>query len=110
MLKTLAYATLLSGALVGSSALGEDDPAIAKYGRDSRSDGCGQTRAPSGIKLVAMQDKAQWRAPKLIGVGVYGPDDKQLGKIDDILMDHTGAAQSVVIGVGGFLTGSARRT
>ena len=38
-----------------------------------------------------------------IGVDVYGPDDKQIGKIDDILMDHDGKAQTVVIGVGGFL-------
>ena len=36
-------------------------------------------------------------------MGVYGPDDKQIGKIDDILMDHDGEAQAVVIGVGGFL-------
>ena len=50
-----------------------------------------------------MQDKGQWRAPKLIGVDVYGPDNKQIGKIDDILMDHDGKAQAVVIGVGGFL-------
>ena len=39
----------------------------------------------------------------MIGVGVYGPDDKQIGKIDDLLMDHNGSAQTVVIGVGGFL-------
>ena len=38
-----------------------------------------------------------------MGVGVYGPDDKQVGKIDDLVMDHNGATQTVVIGVGGFL-------
>ena len=38
-----------------------------------------------------------------MGVGVYGPDDKQIGKIDDLVMDHNGATQTVVIGVGGFL-------
>jgi sporulation protein YlmC with PRC-barrel domain len=52
---------------------------------------------------VTKQEKTQWRAPKLVGVGVYGPDDKQIGKIDDLLMDRNGAAQTVVIGVGGFL-------
>jgi sporulation protein YlmC with PRC-barrel domain len=46
---------------------------------------------------------SQWRAPKLIGVGVYGPDDKQMGKIDDLLVDKNGSTQTVVIGVGGFL-------
>ena len=33
----------------------------------------------------------------------FTADDKQIGKIDDLLMDRNGAAQTVVIGVGGFL-------
>ena len=45
---------------------------------------------------------SQWRAPKLIGVGVYGPDDKQIGKIDDLLVDKNGSAKTIVIGVGGI--------
>ena len=45
----------------------------------------------------------EWRAPKLIGVTVYGPDDKKIGTIKDILISHDGAARLVVIGVGGFL-------
>lgn len=96
MLKTLAYATLFSAALVGSSALSADNPPVPK----------GQTpeAAPtSGVNFVTQQEKTQWRAPKLVGVGVYGPDDKQIGKIDDLLMDRNGSAQTVVIGVGGFL-------
>jgi sporulation protein YlmC with PRC-barrel domain len=52
---------------------------------------------------VTTQERAQWRAPKLVGVGVYGSDDKQIGKIDDILMNHDGKAETVVIGIGGFL-------
>jgi sporulation protein YlmC with PRC-barrel domain len=103
MLKTLAYATLFSTALVGSSALGEDNPAVPKNQPAQVQTAAADTRASSGIDFVTAQEKMQWRAPKLIGVGVYGPDDKQLGKIDDILMDHNGAAQTVVIGVGGFL-------
>ena len=106
MLKTLAYATLFSTALVGSSALGEDNPAVpknqpAQVQPDQMA--AADTRASSGIDFVTVQKKMEWRTPKLIGVGVYGPDDKQLGKIDDILMDHNGTAQTVVIGVGGFL-------
>ena len=52
---------------------------------------------------MTSQEKSQWRAPKLIGVGVYGSDDKQIGKIDDLLLDKNGSAQTIVIGVGGFL-------
>lgn len=45
----------------------------------------------------------QWRAPTLVGVAVYGPDDKRIGKIKDVLIDHNGAAQTIVIGIGGFV-------
>jgi hypothetical protein len=106
MLKTIAYATLFSTALVGSTALGEDNPAVPKNQPaqvQPDQTPSADTPAPSGVNFVTIQEKTQWRAPKLIGVGVYGPDDKQIGKIDDILMDHNGAAQTVVIGVGGFL-------
>ena len=96
MLKTLAYATLFSAVLIGPSAHGADNPTISK-------DQTSQALATSGVNFVTKQETTQWRAPKLVGVGVYGPDDKQIGKIDDLLMDRNGAAQTVVIGVGGFL-------
>jgi sporulation protein YlmC with PRC-barrel domain len=96
MLRTLAYATLLSTAVIGPSAFGADNPAAAN-------DQPPQAQAQSGVNFVTRQEKTQWRAPKLVGVGVYGPDDKQVGKIDDLVMDHNGATQTVVIGVGGFL-------
>jgi sporulation protein YlmC with PRC-barrel domain len=96
MLKTLAYATLFSTALVGSSAYAADNP-------PAPANPPAQTQAPSGVNFVTSQDKSQWRAPKLIGVGVYGSDDKQIGKIDDLLLDKNGSTQTIVIGVGGFL-------
>ena len=128
MLKTLAYATLFSTALAGSAAFAQQSPGSAansaapmkqepmkqdqaKPGQtsmqraqsDNSQPGAPNTQAPSGISFVTTQQETQWRAPKLIGVGVFGPDGKQMGKIDDILMDHDGAAQTVVIGMGGFL-------
>ena len=96
MLKTLAYTALCSAALIGSSAYGADNATVP-------ANQPAQAQAPSGVTFVAAQEKDQWRAPKLIGVGVYGPDDKQLGKIDDLLINRDGSAQTVVIGVGGFL-------
>ncbi len=96
MLRTLAYATLFSTAVLGPAAYGADNAAASK-------DQPAQVQAPSGVNFVPRQEKTQWRAPKLVGVGVYGPDDKQVGKIDDLVMDHDGATQTVVIGVGGFL-------
>ncbi len=44
-----------------------------------------------------------WRASKLSGVAVFGPDNKKVGSVTDVLMDHEGKANAIVIGVGGFL-------
>jgi sporulation protein YlmC with PRC-barrel domain len=96
MLRTIAYTALCSAALIGSSAYAADNAATPPNPAT-------QTQAPSGVNFVTSQDMSQWRAPKLIGVGVYGPDDKQMGKIDDLLVDKNGSTQTVVIGVGGFL-------
>jgi sporulation protein YlmC with PRC-barrel domain len=96
MLRTLAYTALCSAALIGPSAYGADNPTVP-------ANQPAQTQAPSGVSFVTSQEKTQWRAPKLIGLGVYGPDDKQIGKIDDLLVDRSGSAQTIVIGVGGFL-------
>jgi sporulation protein YlmC with PRC-barrel domain len=101
MLRTLAYTTLFSTALIGSSAYGADNPA-APANQPAQAQPA-QAQATSGVNFVTKQEETQWRAPKLVGVGVYGPDDKQIGKIDDLMMDRNGAAQTVVIGVGGFL-------
>ncbi len=80
-------------------------PAQAKSGQMSTPDAqpAANSKAPAGVTFVTNQAVTQWRAPKLVGVAVYGPDDKQIGKIKDVLIDHNGAAQAVVIGVGGFL-------
>src|ERR1700760_4098830 len=94
MLRTLAYTALCSAALIGSNAYAADNLAAPANA---------PAPAASGINFVTSQDMSQWRAPKLIGVGVYGPDDKQIGKIDDLLVDKNGSAKTIVIGVGGFL-------
>ena len=96
MLRTLAYTALCGATLVGSGAYAADNPAVPTAPPV-------QTQATTGVNFVTSQDKGQWRAPKLIGVGVYGPDDKQIGKIDDLILDKNGATRTIVIGVGGFL-------
>jgi sporulation protein YlmC with PRC-barrel domain len=121
MRKAFAYSTLFSTALLGSVALSQwagaaDNPTAPMKQEQTQSDktstpdaqpakeqAAASTQAPSGINFVMAQEKTQWRGPKLVGVAVYGADDKQIGKIDDILMSHEGKAETVVIGIGGFL-------
>jgi sporulation protein YlmC with PRC-barrel domain len=81
MLKKLGYAGLIGGALIAL-------PSLVQAADDT---------------FVKEQATDQWRASKLVGVAVMGPDQKKVGKIDDVLFDHDGNAQVIVIGVGGFL-------
>ena len=53
--------------------------------------------------FVQNQDSSEWRSSKLVGASVYGPDDKSIGSIDDLIVDEKGAIKAAVIGVGGFL-------
>ena len=97
MKMNLAYATIVGTALMASAALAED---AAKPPADQSA----QTQtAPSEGQFVTTQGVDEWRAPKLIGVDVYGPDNKKVGSIKDILLSHDGSAKAVVIEVGGFL-------
>ena len=56
-----------------------------------------------GTNFQSMEGANTWRASKLPGVAVYGPDNKKVGDVTDVLMDHDGKASGIVIDVGGFL-------
>src|SRR5215472_5763609 len=112
MLKQLAYVGLISAALASSPGLAQ-----TKSDQSSAPSTSSQLAAPAekidksaatagaaaGGDFVTEQAMNQWRASKLVGVAVYGPDQKKVGSIKDILMDHDGNAQVIVMGVGGFL-------
>jgi hypothetical protein len=98
----LAFASLISAALLGSAAAAESTAGNGQTtttGQQTQA----QPGAPAGDNFMTQQTITEWRAPKLVGVAVFGPDDKQIGKIKDLLIDHDGKTQVVVIGVGGFL-------
>jgi sporulation protein YlmC with PRC-barrel domain len=79
-------------------------PAFAQASNTSVASASDSSQAgPSSGGFVTQQALDQWRASKLVGVRVYGPDQKKVGSIKDVLMDHEGNAQAIVIGVGGFL-------
>jgi hypothetical protein len=82
MMKRLGYVALIGGALVAL-------PASAQTSSDS--------------PFVKNQAVSEWRASKLIGVSVMGAEQKSIGSIQEVLIDHGGIARTVVIGVGGFL-------
>ena len=53
--------------------------------------------------FLQQQDQGQWRSSKLVGASVYGPDNKSIGSIDDLIVDRNGGIKAAVIGVGGVL-------
>src|SRR4051812_17988838 len=60
--------------------------------------------AQSGSGQFMTQEKpGQWRASKLKGLDVYNNSNEKIGDIREVLLDQSGKAEAVVIGVGGFL-------
>jgi sporulation protein YlmC with PRC-barrel domain len=66
---------------------------------------------PAPAPAPAINEKAvsnlagqgKWRASKVIGVDIYGPDDKKVGDVTEILLDKNGKIEMITVGVGGFL-------
>jgi sporulation protein YlmC with PRC-barrel domain len=54
-------------------------------------------------KFITQEKSDQWRASKLVGVNVYNQNNDKIGDIREVIVDKTGKADAVVIGVGGFL-------
>ena len=109
----LGYATVISTALVGSAALAQlTDTGPSTVNQPVHKASAPPTCVPAppqlaskaaGESFATKQSPTQWRAPKLIGVGVYSADNQKVGMVKDVLIDHDGVVQIVVIGVGGFL-------
>src|SRR4051794_25352709 len=86
MLKQHLTACLVATALVASPVWAQTSPT-----------------PPSPSQFITQQSPGQWRASKLVGVDVYGTDNAKIGDIREVLLNRNGAAEAVVIGVGGFL-------
>lgn len=54
-------------------------------------------------QIIEMQKPDQFLASNFTGADVYGPDNKKIGDVTDVVFDRSGNIQAVVVGVGGFL-------
>jgi sporulation protein YlmC with PRC-barrel domain len=52
---------------------------------------------------ASMHREGDWRASKLAGVNVYNEANEKIGDINDVILDKSGKAEKVILGVGGFL-------
>jgi sporulation protein YlmC with PRC-barrel domain len=62
-----------------------------------------QTTPPGNQQFIPKASPGEWRASKLVGVALYGPDNQSIGKVNDVIIDGSGSVKAVVVGVGGFL-------
>src|SRR4051812_20868428 len=94
--KYLAF-LLLGTALASVPALAQSDQPSPNTPRTT-------TAAPAQSGQFLTQEKpGQWRASKLNGLDVYNNSNEKIGDIREVLLDQSGKAEAVVIGVGGFL-------
>ena len=95
MLSTVGVAMLATAAMAQTSAPTPPSSAPAAPAATQSS-----ASSPAETNLAG---QGKWRTSKLIGVDVYGPDDKKVGDVTEVIVDKTGKVEMVTIGVGGFL-------
>ena len=95
MLSAAVSALMVSGAMAQASPPAADPPKAAAPKADA---------APvDAAKFIASQSADQWVFSKFKGTDVLGPDDAQVGDVNDILFDKSGKILGLIVGVGGFL-------
>jgi sporulation protein YlmC with PRC-barrel domain len=57
--------------------------------------------ASAAVMSAAPSDS--WTVTNYYKQAVYGPDQKKIGDVDDVLVDKSGKVTGLVVGVGGFL-------
>jgi len=101
MLKKHMAACLMATAVMTAPALSQTSPTPAPT-QPSTPAPTASSGGSSG-QFMTMPQPGQWRASKLVGVDIYGSDNAKIGDVNEVILDSSGNAQAVVIGVGGFL-------
>jgi hypothetical protein len=98
MLKRACVAVSLA-ALAMSPALAQSTDQKVKSQTPAASTTTPQTQ--SSEAFMQSQTSNEWRSSKLVGAQVTGANNENIGEIDDVLLDGSGMAKAVVVGVGG---------
>ncbi len=100
-LTTVGCAMFAAAAIAQTSSPSPSAPSAAPAPSTSTS-----TSAPASSSATPEQNLAgqgKWRASKLMGVDIYGADDKKVGDVTEVIFDKQGKIEMVTVGVGGFL-------
>jgi sporulation protein YlmC with PRC-barrel domain len=88
MISKYIAAALLTTALMTGVASAQTTPA---------------NKADATNSSATMHREGEWRASKLVGVNVYNEANEKIGDVNDVILDKSGKAEKVILGVGGFL-------
>jgi hypothetical protein len=104
-MKTFGATSLIVslGLLVASLGYTQSKPAAPPTGQVRSQPPA--THAPAkGIQRIETKDElGQWKGSQLIGAKVEDPSGKNIGKIEDVMVDSLGRIQFAVLSFGGFL-------
>src|SRR5437660_10205535 len=96
MLKTLVISAAVSALMVSG--------AVAQADMSPKQPAAKTDAAPHDTaKFIAAQGTDQWVFSKFKGTDVIGPDNAQVGSVNDMLFDKNGKMLGLIVGVGGFL-------
>ncbi|MCU4179979.1 PRC-barrel domain-containing protein [Bosea sp. BH3] len=104
MIRHVVFASLGAGLLAATAVAQTSAPTPPSAAPNSATT-APATTAPAPVKTpeTNLAGQGKWRSSKLIGVDIYGPDDKKVGDVTEVIVDKTGKVEMVTIGVGGFL-------
>lgn len=91
-----------TGQVPSSGGAGTSHGATTSGSGTAGTGGSNTAAVPSGSYL-SEQSANHWLASNYMGKTVYGPNNERVGDVNDILIDRTGTATAIVVGVGGFL-------
>lgn len=99
MMKRNLAITTIGGMLLASAAIAQT-PAPSATPAPTMPAPATETVKPPPHNLAV---PGKWRASKLVGVDIYGPDNKKVGDVTEIVLDKSGKIEMITVGVGGFL-------
>lgn len=97
----LASTTAVAAFLIAAPAFAQTAPSSGATTMPNSSTTAPAT--PAMIQYIQQQTEGQWLASNVMGETVRGPNDENIGDVNNLLVDKDGKVTAAVIGVGGFL-------
>jgi sporulation protein YlmC with PRC-barrel domain len=105
LMLALVGATLVAAPALAQNqpSAGSSAPAASQPSTSAPSASGSSASASGGSQFISQASAGQWRASKLVGVDIYDSSNQKIGDVNEVLLDKSGKAEAVVIGVGGLL-------